>query len=225
MTDQPQEAATVTPTRSEIEREGPRQWKRISWAEITNLLSVILTASATALSAYAALRANEAAENVATLQAISQFNATINAYSTAGACSKMIVRTYDRAKLASLLQKTAFSFEANEGNRVEASGCLGPNKIVAAGDKVQVSADDSRRIFAQIFNAFNGYEGILLYWNLHNKTERIVCLEVLPGFNAHVRPLIAELKNMPSNPDAAHLLAEYPQLDAFSKIETCGLNG
>jgi len=175
------------------------------------------------LSAYAALRANQAAESLAALQAVSQFNTAINQYDRAGACSLMMVRTYDRSKLSLLLNRTEFAFDANDDNREVASRCL--DRKIASGDKVQILAEDSRRIYQQIFNAFNGYEGILLYWNLHNQSERVICLEVFPGFDKHVRPLIKDMTEMPANQEAKTLFAGFPALIAFSKTEMCGQGG
>jgi len=201
-------------------QNSPPHPKKTVWADWASLLSIILTALATTLSAYAALRANQAAESIAALQAVSQFNTAINQYDRAGACSLMVVRTYDRSKLSLLLNRKEFAFDANDDNRESASRCL--DKKIATGDKVQVSDEESRRVYQQIFNAFNGYEGILLYWNLHNQTERLVCLEVYPGFDKHVRPLIKEMAEMPANQEAKTLLAGFPALIAFSKTESCG---
>jgi hypothetical protein len=190
------------------------------WTDVANILSVVLTALATMLGAYAAIRANESAESVAALQAVSQFNTAINQYGRSGACSLMLIRLYDRGKLSLLLNRTEFSFDANADNFDVATRCL--EKTVVSGNRVQVSAEQSRNIYQQIFNAFNGYEGILLYWKLHNKNENIICLEVFPGFDKYVRPLLKEMGELTANDEAKRLLAGFPALIAFSKIEGCG---
>jgi hypothetical protein len=166
------------------------------------------------------MRANEAAESVAALQAVSQFNTTINQYDRAGACSLMMVNTYDLGKLSLMLNKKEFAFNANDDNRDVAGRCL--ERRFASGDEVQVSVEDSRRVYQQIFNAFNGYEAILLYWSLHNKNEGLICLEVFPGFDKYVRPLITAMTKLSTNLEAKTLLAGFPALTAFSKVERCG---
>jgi hypothetical protein len=190
------------------------------WTDVANILSVVLTALATMLGAYAAIRANESAESVAALQAVSQFNMAINQYGRSGACSLMLIRVYDRGKLSLLLNRAEFSFDANADNLEVASRCL--ERRIISGDRVQVSAEESRSIYQQIFNAFNGYEGILLYWNLHNKNETIICLEVFPGFDKYVRPLLKEMGELSANDEAKRLLAGFPALIAFAKVEGCG---
>lgn len=119
-----------------------------------------------------------------------------------------------------MLNRAEFSFDANADNFDVASRCL--EKRIVSGDRVQVSAEESRNIYQQIFNAFNGYEGILLYWNLHNKNENIICLEVFPGFDKYVRPLLKEMGELSANDEAKRLLAGFPALIAFSKVEGCG---
>jgi hypothetical protein len=190
------------------------------WTDIANILSVMLTAIATMLGAYAAIRANESAETLAALQAVSQFNTAINQYSRSGACSVMLVRTYDRGKLSLLLNRAEFSFDANADNLDAATRCL--ERKIASGERVDVPAEQSRSIYQNIFNAFNGYEGILLYWNLHTKNENIICLEVFPGFDKYVRPLLKEMGELTANDEAKRLLAGYPALIAFSRVQGCG---
>ena len=189
-------------------------------SNLLNLLAVLLTAAATALGAYAAIRANESAENIAALQAIAQFNTAINKYSRSGACSDTVMSGYDRGRLSSLLDKAQFSFGANDQNYLVASRCL--EKSIRAGDQVTVSAEESNNIYQEVFNAFNGYEAILLYWSMYKGNRGLICLEVFPSFDRYVRPLLTEMTQLTMSDEAKRLIAGFPALIAFSQVKGCG---
>ena len=198
---------------------------KINWMGVINVIGLALTAIATMLGSYAAIRANDSAKNIAALQAINQFNATINMYSRSGACTDLVLLTADDQKLSSLIAKSAFTIRLNENMLDVATRCLGQERH--ANDNITLSKIDSNKMYQDIFNSFNGYEGILLYWNLQEGNERMICLEVIPSFDRYVRPLLTKIQPLTLSPDAAlsaaakRLIAEYPALSAFLQVTGC----